>query len=180
MISKKWNGKIYCFIVFFAAVTALASRVLLMLSQGQVMDENGEAMAPVWTGILFAMILLIGASYALSVVSMLTQVIAQKGVAFCADKTGIHNTVVLINAFAFVFVFRVKFIPWHAVSLLDTSEGVYIRVKKNEIDASVFGRLVLWVMGYRFCWSFVTPKMTADEQALIETYCKTQSKYLEK
>jgi len=179
MIIKKWNWKPYFIIVFFGAVLLLGAYAVSLLASGQVTDENGEALSPALVGFMCGMFLLIFGSYAITFVSMLTQVISQKGAAFCIDETGVRNTLVMVNLLAFVFVFRVKLIPWSAVYYVDTSEGAYIRVKRNEVKASFFGRLVLWIVGYHFCQSMITKKLTSEEQKQIETYCKTQSKYLE-
>lgn len=95
------------------------------------------------------------------------------------DAQGISNTVVAIYVLAFVIVLPVRHIPWYAVSCIDTdNDRVYIRVKAAMVDTSVFGKLLLAVFGYQFCYDFIKPKLSNEEIELISRYCHSKSSFL--
>lgn len=181
MIEKKFNWKIYFFIVLFGGVLLLASRVIFLLITDQVVDEEGLPLSPVLMGFLCFMIILACSTYAITFISLLKQVITHKNVAFKMDHSGIHNAVVLINLFAFVIVANVKWIPWSSVHYIDRDDDtIYIRVKKKQIAASAIGKFVIGITGYRFCYAFITKKLSEEEMNIISSYCMNQSAYLEK
>lgn len=55
MIEKKFNWKIYFFIILFLVILLTASKVIYMLLTGQVADENGEQFPGVFVGVIIFM-----------------------------------------------------------------------------------------------------------------------------
>ncbi len=94
---------------------------------------------------------------------LLLQLLRHRGQLLELTERGIENTLVFLNLFAIVLVLPVKCIPWGAVKYADLGREPYIRVNTGKVNAGVIARLVLWVVGYHFCYSFVRPAVTAEE-----------------
>ncbi len=177
MFEKKFNWKIWFFILLFGGILLLASHVLFSLVTNQIVDENGLNLSPLLIGFLCFMICLVFITYAATLIALLKRVVVYKKTAFRIDEAGIHNTVVFVNLFAFVIVADIKFIPWSAVCYIDNEEAdyIYIRVKKKQVCASFIGKLLIGILGYQFCYSFTTEKLSPEERAVISSYCESQS-----
>ena len=179
-LSKKWNFKIYVVIAFFGAVVLLLAAFVPSLFGGaEITDENGVALSAGWIIAFGCLSVLVGASYLATVIQLLLQVMMHKNTAFSADDEGIHNAAIIVNLFAFMFVFRINFIPWSAVCFADMDDNAYIRVKTTNVDASVLGKLVLRILGYNFCSSMIKPALTEEELAAIAAHCKTEGMSLQ-
>ena len=179
MIEKKFNWKIWFFIVLFGVVLLLMTRVIYMIITDQVVDENGQPLPRILEWILCGMFALVGSTYAVTFITLVKQVVAHQNVAFTVDRTGIHNTLVFVYLFAFVIVVPVKLIPWSAVHYVDRKDdGIYIRVKRKQVTASGIGRLIIGILGYHFCYSFTKGPLSETEIATIAAYCTERSHYL--
>ena len=176
MIEKKFNWKIWFFILLFGGILLMASRVVFLLVTNQIADADGVPLSPFLTVFLCFIICLVCSTYLATFIALLKQVTVYKNTAFRVDEEGIHNTLVFVYLFAFVIVCNVKFIPWSAVRYADNTEkeGMYIRVKGKEVFASFMGRLIIGVLGYHFCLSFTKTKLSESERAIIMSYCTSQ------
>ncbi len=171
MIKKKLNVGFYLFIIFFSAVIFIGSRAVTMMFSGEVTYEDNAAIPKAEAHLISTLLGIVILSYAVTVITMIIQAIRRKNNAFYIDECGIHNTFVIINLLAFLFIGNVKFIPWSAVKSLDTEDGAFqIRVNKNEIEASKFAKLIISIMGYGFCAGFSKPKLSDEEKELIRGY----------
>lgn len=176
MLEKKFNWKIYFFILLFSGIILMAFYTTFLLATNQVVDEDGLPLPPALIGFMCFMIYLVCSTYAVTVIALLKQVIARKNIAFRVDESGIHNTVVFVNLFAFVIVSNVKFIPWSAVRYIDRDgDGVYIRVNKKQVSASLMGKLIIGLLGYSFCRSFTAGNLSEWEKDMISSYCADKS-----
>ena len=176
MIEKKFNWKIWFFILLFGGILLMASRVVFLLVTNQIADADGAPLSPFLTVFLCFIICLVCSTYLATFIALLKQVTVYKNTAFRVDEEGIHNTLVFVYLFAFVIVCNVKFIPWSAVRYADNAEkeGMYIRVKGKEVFASFMGRLIIGILGYHFCLSFTKTKLSESERAIIMSYCTSQ------
>lgn len=182
MIEKKLNWKIYFFMILFGGTLILAAYAFFLSASGRLGDENGNPLGVFWRAVLCLTILIVCSSYAVTFFSLLYQTVARRRTAFIADSEGIRSTVVLIHFAAFVLAVPVRFIPWSAVSYISVGSGdnsVFIRAKKNGIEASRLARLILRTTGYHFCLGFLKIPLSQDEQTTILNYCRTRSPYIE-
>ncbi len=179
MIERKFNWKVYTFIVFFSFVLFMAGKAVYMLLGGQVTDESGKTLNGALAIIPSILIIIVCSTYLLTVLSLLKNVLKYKGKAFTIDEKGIHNTLTFINFFAFIFVLPIKFIPWSAVSYVDMSGGpMYIRVKVKECKMSLLAKLVVSIKGYAFCYSFKKGNLKENEICFIMQNIAQQSKHI--
>ena len=176
MFEKKFNWKIWFFILLFGATLLMAACVVFLLLTNQIVDENNMPLPPVIVVFLCFMICLVCSTYAATFIALLKHVFIYENTAFRIDEAGIHNTVVFVYLFAFVIVSNVKFIPWSAVCYIDNEEAdtIYIRVKKKQVSASFVGKLIIGILGYHFCHSFTTDKLSPSERSVISSYCTSQ------
>ncbi len=175
MFEKKFNWKIYFFILLFGATVAMGVRVMFLLVTNQVTDENGSALPQVMIWLMCIMICLVCSTYLMTFITLLKQVILHKNIAFRIDEAGIHDTVVFIYLFAFVLVCKIKFIPWSAVHYIDSdNDGVYIRMNRRQVTASFMGKILIGILGYHFCYSFTSKKLSQEEKDIISSYCTNQ------
>ena len=123
MFEKKFNWKIWFFILLFGGTLLMASYVVFLLLTNRIADENGSPLPPVLIGICCFIICLVCSTYATTFIALLRRVIVHKNTAFRIDEEGIHNTVVYVYLFAFVIVSNIKFIPWSAVYYIDSEEA---------------------------------------------------------
>lgn len=176
MFEKKFNWKVYFFILLFGGTVALVAKAMFLTATNQVMDENGAPLHPILIGLICVLGSLACSTYLITFVTLLTQVISHRNVAFRIDEAGIHNTVVCIYLLAFVVVAKVKFIPWHAVHYIDRDkDSIYIRVRTRQISASFIGKIIIGLLGYHFCYSFTSKKLSQEEMNIISSYCTNQS-----
>ena len=177
MFEKKFNWKIWFFILLFGGIVLLASYVVLLLATNQIVDEDGLPLHPFLIGFMCFMICLVCSTYVATFIALLKQVTVYKNTAFRVDEEGIHNTLVFVYLFAFVIVCNVKLIPWSAVRYVDNEEkeGMYIRVKSKEVSTSFIGRLIIGILGYHFCYSFTKKRLSQAERATVLSYCISQS-----
>ena len=177
MFEKKFNWKIWFFILLFGGTVLLAAYVVFLLLTNQIAGAEGLPLHPFIISLLCFMICLVCSTYAATLIALLKQVFVHKNTAFKIDKAGIHNTVVFVYLFAFVIVCNVKFIPWSAVRYADNEEkeGIYIRVKSKEVSASFIGRLIIGILGYHFCYSFTQTKLSQAERDTVFSYCTAQT-----
>ena len=175
MFEKKFNWKIWFFIILFGATLLMSAYAVFLLLTNQIADENGAPLHPVIVALFCFMICLVCSTYLPTFIALVKQVFVHKNTAFRIDEDGIHNTVVFVYLFAFVIVSPVKFIPWSAVRYIDDEEkdAVYIRVKKKQVSASFIGKLILGIFGYHFLYSF-TARLSPQEKSVISSYCKNQ------
>ncbi len=173
MFSKNLNWKIYFFISLFSFVIIFGTRACIMLLTGQVVFEDGT---PAWSFIAYLLIIVL-LSYLASVLCMLKQLLKFKSKAFTVDEDGIHNTLIYINILAFVFTFKIKFIPWDSVKYFDqtTPEFYYIRVNTRKITASRIAKLVIAVLGYSFAAGFTKGNLSDEERRIISNYISEKS-----
>jgi hypothetical protein len=176
MFEKKFNWKIWFFIVLFGGTVLMAAYVVFLLATNQIVDEDGLPLYPFIIGLMCFMICLVCSTYAATVIALLKQVTVYKNTAFRVDEEGIHNTLVFVYLFAFVIVCNVKLIPWSAVRYVDNEakEGMYIRVRSRKVSASFVGRLIIGILGYHFCYSFTKTKLSLAERDTIMSYCISQ------
>ncbi len=165
MKKYKLNWRYWFFCLLFIGILTLGIRVLLMVINGEIVDESG---AVVEFDLLLAPIVLVLFTYFITVVSLLKILFQNKGCGLLITDRGIENTVVFIALFAFVIVVPVKLIPWEAIKYCDKGEkSLYIRVYKKEIEAGFFAKLIISVLGYSFCQGFIKPDVTEED---IEKY----------
>ena len=170
MIEKKLNPKIYFFAALFGLTLVMIARVLFMLHNGEVSDENGEPLPSVISGLISFMLISVGITYLITFIALIKQIVVYKNTAFRVDEEGIHNTAVFTWLFAFVIVSNVELIPWSSVYFADR-ETCYIRVRKKGVRASLFGKTILWILGYNFCHGFISKKLSDAETEAIFSYC---------
>ncbi len=164
--------------IFFGCILPLAARVVFMLISGQIVDENNVPLSAGLAAFMCFVIIFVCSTYAVTFIVLLKQVIKFNNTAFTADSQGIHNTVVIMNLFAVVIAAPVKHIPWKAVSCADTEDGsLYIRVKTGEIEASLIAKLILKIVGYRFCHGLISRSLSFGEINMIYDYCRAYSPY---
>ena len=176
MFEKKFNWKIWFFIILFGGTVLMASYAVFLLATNQVVNEDGMPLHSFEVGFLCFMICLVCSTYVATFIALLKQAAVHKNTAFRIDEEGIHNTVVFVYLFAFVIVCNVKLIPWSAVHYVDNEEkeGPYIRVKSRKVSASFIGRLIIGILGYHFCYSFTKTKLSEAERAIVLSYCMNQ------
>ncbi|MBQ7131390.1 MAG: hypothetical protein IJO29_02360 [Oscillospiraceae bacterium] len=173
MIEKKFNLKVYFFILLFALILPLAAKVVYMLLSGQVTYENNEKVPFVLAAVISVLTILVCSTYALSLITLLKQVICHKNSAFKLDENGIYDTVCAVMFLAFVIVVPIKHIPFSSVTYTDSDEdSIYIRMKTKEVNAGRTAKIILAIMGYHFCYSFTSKKLTEDEIITISGLCK--------
>lgn len=176
MFEKKFNWKIWFFILLFAGTVLMASYGVFLLATNQIVDEDGLPLHPLFIGLMCFMICLVCSTYAATAIALLKQVTVYKNTAFRIDEEGIHNTLVFVYLFAFVIVCNVRLIPWSAVRYINNEdkEAMYIRVRSKEVSASSIGKLIIAILGYQFCYSFTKTKLSQAERAIILSYCINQ------
>lgn len=167
MKACKAGWRYYFFLIFFAAASVLGMKVIWMLLNGEVMDDSGDmsAAASVSLSILIGIAF---STYVETAVMMLWQVLRFDGCLLEINQNGIENTLVFVNILAIVLVVPVKRIPWEAVTYTDFDDDPYIRVNTKKVRAGRLAKLLLMIMGYQFCLSFVKPKVTCDEVKCYE------------
>ena len=76
---------------------------------------------------------------------------------------------VIVILLGSIIVLPVRCIPWEAITCY-VEEGNYpcIRVKIKQVQASVFAKVLLWIMGYHFCYGFVKPQVAPEDIAKYE------------
>ena len=167
MKQYKATWRYYFFLIFFSLASLLGLRVLFMLFNGQVKFDDNEAIDRFLVIITCTMIIIVLSTWISSCLRMLFQLIKHKKSLVTITPNGIENTLVFINLFAFVIVSPVKLIPWEAVKYYDGDENPYIRINVNMVKAGWFAKLLLRVLGYHFCYSFVKPIVSSDD---VEDY----------
>lgn len=179
MKEKRYNWKIWFMIILFGSVLLLAARVVYMLATNQVVYESNLPVPFAMRLILCFMIILVCSTYAYTAVMLLWKVLKRNSVAFAFDNNGLHDPLIIVNVLAFVFTARIKYIPWSSVTYMDEENGnLYIRVKKSEITAGFFGRLLIWICGYHFNSSMLKEKLTSDDIKNIRSYISKNSKHI--
>ena len=172
----KLNWRYWFFLIILSSVIILGAKGTHMLFTNQVTyyDEEMSFLFSFAVGLIFSIVLL---TYLISVISMISCFVKNKGCGLNITDIGIENTLVFVNLFAFVIVARVKTIPWEAIKYYDITDGKpYIRVKTKEVEAGFFAKLILKVLGYSFCLSFVKPAVNPED---IELYKHRFSLYSE-
>lgn len=179
MIKKKFNWKIYFLIILFGCILLLAAYAVFILATGQVVDDNNLPLTGAVVVFMCLIIIAVCSTYAVTVVVLLRQIIKFKNTAFEVDKYGIHNTFIMMNVFAFVLAVPIKHISWKAVSNVESDDvGVYIRVNTRGLEVSFIAKFVFKITGYRFCNTFITPKLSCEEIKIICDYCYAYSPYI--
>ncbi len=169
MISKKFNWSVYFIIILLSSVILLGTRVICLLLTNQVKDEANADLPFVLICFMVCAFSVVLLSYLCTVICLLIRIFKYKQQALYIDEHGIHNTLICINLLAFIFVGKIDFIPWSAVSYFDKEE-LYIRVKTKAIKASPMGKLLVFVLGYNFLERMIKPKFNEEEKMLIEQY----------
>lgn len=172
MQTHRLNWRFHFLWVLLALVILLGSRVIYMLLTGQVVDENDQPLTSVFTWIVSSLLAIVMSSYLMTVIRSLRQLIAYRGAAFTLTSAGIENTLIVVNLLAFVFVFPIRLIPWSSVRSIDLDDGVYIRVKRDGVQAGSLSRLALWILGFPFCAGMIKPKLAPEEIEQIRLYCR--------
>lgn len=163
MKEYKAGWRYYFFLIFFGLVSILGARVIWMLLSGEVMDGD-EEMSREMAIFLSVMVGIAFSTYIETAAVLLWQLIRYGGCALEITENGVENTLVFVNILAFVFVVPVKLIPWEAVKYTDFDDNhPYIRVNTKMVQAGWLAKLILLVLGYQFCNSFVKPNVTCDE-----------------
>ncbi len=166
MKKYKLNWRYWFFVILFSGILVLGAKVMLMGINGEIVDENGAVIEGF--EIISVLIGTVLMTYLVTVISLLTLYIKNKGCGLMITDNGIENTVVIIKLFAFVTVLPVRKIPWESIKYYDNEENhLYIRVKKKEIEAGFFAKFAISLMGYSFCHGFVKPDVV---EADIEKY----------
>lgn len=167
MKEYKLAWRVYFFLILFTGVCLLGIRVIYMLLNGEVSD-NGEEMSRVVAVVISLMLGVVLLSYIFTTLRLWIQLIKYDRCGLFITENGIENTVVFINVLAFVIVVPVRLIPWESVTYYDVVDKTpYIRVKTRLVKAGWIAKLLLGIMGYTFCYSFVKPNV---EDADIEPY----------
>ncbi len=161
------SWRYYFFLIFFSLASLLGLRVLFMLLNGEVKYEDNEALDKMLVIITSTVIIIVLSTWILSCLRMISQLIRNKKSLLTITPSGIENTLVFINLFAFIIVAPVKLIPWESVKYYDGDDAPYIRVNVNMVTAGWFAKLLLRVLGYHFCYSFVKPAVSVDD---VEDY----------
>ena len=165
MLSRKLNAKTIICLVALLLVLALVGRVTWMWLNDEIVDEREPGTA-VSLNVMMPIALIVASSYLWSALVLLRQYLVHGGKAFTLTENGIENTLTFVIIFAFVFVLRVKCIPWDAVTYAD-AENIYIRAKRKRIRAGFLAKTIVGVKGFLFCHGFCKRKLTRDE---FETY----------
>jgi hypothetical protein len=163
MKEYKAGWRYYFFLVFFFLVSLMGIRIIWMLLNGEVLDGD-EEMSRELALFLATMFAIVMVTYIETTVVLIWQLVHFRGCALKITASGVENTLVFINLLAFVLVLPVKRIPWEAVKYADLDDGgPYIRVRMNQLDACWLAKLLLWILGYQFCISFVKPQVTCED-----------------
>lgn len=163
MKEYKAGWRYYFFLIFFSLVSVLGSRVIWMLLNGEVLDGD-EEMSRGMAVFLTVMISLVLSTYIQTAATLLWQLLRFHGCALEITSVGVEHTLVYVNILAFVLVFPVRLIPWEAVRYADLEEDMpYIRVDIKRVEACKLAKLLLWIMGFQFCVSFVKPRVTCED-----------------
>lgn len=165
MLSRKLNAKAFICFIALILVLALIGRVTWMWLNDQIVVEQ-ESGYDVSLNVMMPIALVIASSYLWSALVLLRQYLVHGGKAFTLTEKGIENTLTFVIIFAFVFVLRVKCIPWEAVTYAD-AETIYIRAKRKHIRAGFLAKTIVTVKGFLFCHGFCKTKLTREE---FETY----------
>lgn len=171
MIAKKLNWSAYFFIGLFGSAIVLGIRAIYMLLTDQIVDENDDSLPRFIVYLICLLFIPVLSSYLGTVWTLSTHMIRHDRTALTIDQDGIHHTIICMNLLALFLVGRIEFIPWHAVTGLDDTDGKpYIRVKLRQIRASRLGKILLFIMGYSFCQGMAKPSFTDEEKARIRQY----------
>lgn len=156
----------YFFLILFTSVTLMGARVLYMLLAGEVSFGDDLTAGENRFLCIFAAVVLFFPllSYLRSSFYLWRQLIKFKGAVITLTDAGVENTLVFVWLFAFVFIRPVKLIPWEAVKYYDENEGhPYIRLHTKEVQARWLARLILRLQGFLFHYSFVKPRVSAED-----------------
>ena len=151
----------YFFLILFSSVALLGAKVIFMLLNGEIMYED-EPMHKSVAILISIPLCVVLSNYVITSYTLLRQLIKFEKSVVTITPEGIENTLVFLNLFAFIFVLPVKLIPWEAVKYFD-EENTYIRVNTKLVKAGWFAKLLLLVLGYQFCYSFIKPNVKSEE-----------------
>ena len=118
MKAYKATWRYYFFLILFSLASILGLRVLYMLMNGQVSDENGEPLDKLFVILTCTIIIVVLLTWIPTCLKMLWQLFKYKSL-LTITPNGIENTLVVLYMFAFVIVIPVKLIPWEAVKYYD-------------------------------------------------------------
>lgn len=161
MKEYKLNWRYWFFLIFFISVLLIGGKAIFMLFCGQVTMEDGTTDL-FFNRVMAVALLVVLSTYLVTVINLLKFLILHNGCGLSLTHQGIENTAVFINVMAFVLVLSVKLIPWEAVTYVD-DEDAYIRVNTKFIQAGFLAKIILKIFGFNFCYSFVKPKVTAED-----------------
>ena len=133
MQKHKMNWRFWFFTGLFGLISAMAVYVIALLLRGGVSDENGNVIGGAFRFIMVFLFSLVALTYLFSFFTMLRQYFFFVGSAFEITANGIENTMTFVCLGAFIFVFPVRRIPWHAITTCMVDEGIYIRMKRRDI-----------------------------------------------
>ena len=161
MLSRKLSAKALISLIALILVLGLVGRVTWMWLNGQIVEEH-EPGADAALNVMMPIALVIASSYLWSALVLLRQYLVYGGKAFTLTEKGIENTLTFVIMFAFVFVLRVKCIPWETVTYAD-AENIYIRAGRKHIRAGFLAKTIVAVKGFLFCHGFCKPELSREE-----------------
>ncbi len=174
MKEHKLNWRFWFFVILFGGIQPLGYRVIYMLYNNQIVDENDQ---PLGEGFSMFMCLAIGLvlfTYLISVINLLRVYVKNKGEAFTLTENGIENSFVILNFFAIFLVFPIKRIPWNSIkTIIKADDLISLRINKKNVHASFLAKIILFISGYSFCKGFVKPYIEYND---IEPYINKFSK----
>lgn len=164
MKNYKLNWRYWFFLILFLIILILGIRTEYLFLTGQILDENGEKIGFLWSLIPVVVITPILFLYLISFINMIKLFIKNKGCGLIITYDGIENTAVVLKLFAFVLVLPVKCIPWESVKYYDNDDDTpYIRVDTKQVQAGFLAKIILKILGYNFCYSFVKPDVSTED-----------------
>ena len=166
MKTYKAAWRYYFFAILFTAVSLMGARVLYMLlTEGVSFGDDLTAGENRFLSILLTVVLFFPLlSYLRAAWYLWRQLIKFKGAVITLTDAGIENTLVFTWLFAFVFIRPVKLIPWEAVKYYAPEDShPYVRLRAKEVKAGWLARMILKLKGYGFLFSFVKPRVPAED-----------------
>ena len=179
IMEKKLGKGVFAVMIIIALAVIGAAYASFLIINNEVTYEDGEPLPLVIRVLICTLLGIVSFGYVISCIRFLNHIVKHGKTAFKISEQGIHDTVILLNVLAFVFVVPVKFIPWSEITYAEKiGEMVYIRAKVKKIKTSLLGKIIIGILGYDFCRSSVSGRFTNQEAELILSYCPESARML--
>ncbi len=171
----RFNFWFMCAISFLIVFGLL--RTIYMIETGGLTWADGpiEGFEKTFIITLFSVVCVL---YLPTIFSILKIIFLYKCKPFEITPEGVKNTFVFTVFLCFVIIRPVDFIPWESVKNVITAGDLVInlRLKTKDIKASPIAKLVLKLLGYSFCITFVKPELTEVDIDYCVRHCEQHSK----